>query len=787
MQRTFVQVGSRILGLGLLLLGGSVQAYITELYPLRRALHEQHLIFTAKVEKLDPDKPSVVLQLDENLKGEASFKRLPINLTPDSTGKREDHTAKLLKRLAPDLSVVVFASKIEKRYTAFGYTNGTWFQIIGRVTDDPATVRWSFTHCEPYLRRTFKGTTDELIATVRDGLAGKKEPPPPDDKEPPGLGPELKPEEKPAKKGQAASGAGPLFAVIPTFVIIGPLALLATIFPAVFGGLALLMRRWLVLLSVASLDSTLYLAHAWFRGSLKDSWWGTPPALWCTLTVVALLGAFWSWRRHRITAQTDPGSAGQTPRWSEQVILWLVSLTGLGIVLTSLRRGTLLTPPWKDLLVIWVVAWIGALYTFYRRWTAAHQNGTKPVPTTEGTMLWALVFACAGLGAATLPRQTDLTVQKLWTFEAEERGAILSSPRVEGDRVYVGAIHSSGLAHYGAVYCLERDTGQVLWRFTDDGDMQQLFSTPCLADGRLFIGEGLHEDRGCKFYCLDAATGSKLWQFETASHTESSPCAGSGKVFFGAGDDGLYCFDYHGKEQWHFQEPLHIDANPLVVGDRLYCGSGISRTHKTTAIFCLDTETGKVVWRHNTPLPAWGSPAADGNQVFFGLGNGKMDSDAPPPEQPAGAVLCVDARTGETQWQCDVSNAVLVKPAVSSEAVYIGSRDRHCYCVARSTGKVRWTRDMGSPVVAAPTLLDGRLYVVAREGRVSCLEADSGELGWTFDVAQDTQTRPQLISSPAVIRTEESGTIGHRIYFGAGLENSISSAAAVYCLQGPQS
>ena len=61
-------------------------------------------------------------------------------------------------------------SKLNKRYTAFGYTNGTWFQMIGQAEDDPAKVRWGFTHCEPYLRRTFKGTTEALKQVVQDGL-----------------------------------------------------------------------------------------------------------------------------------------------------------------------------------------------------------------------------------------------------------------------------------------------------------------------------------------------------------------------------------------------------------------------------------------------------------------------------------------------------------------------------------------------------------------------------------------------------------------------------------------
>jgi outer membrane protein assembly factor BamB len=802
-----------VLCLGLLLcLDPAARAVITRLTPLREVLNSEQLIFTVKVAKLDPDKPAVIFQVEEDLKGKATFRKLPVNLTADSEGQREQHTPKLLKRLADELELVIFASKRGKRYTAFGYTNGTWFQLIGQAEDDSSKVRWSFTHCEPYLRRTFKGTTEELKQVVRDGLAGKKKPPEPDAKEEPGLGPEVKAKEKVGdKRGQTAehqpeqgghsvpptvlstrysapnATTGPLVAVIPTFVIVGPLALLATLFPAVFGGLALLMRRWIVLLSIASLNSTLYLAHAWFSGYLGGSWWGTPAAMWATMTVLTLLGVAWSWRRNRAWARANPAAASQPPQRSELIILGTVSVTGLLIVLYCLARGTLFSPPWKDLIVIWSVAWVGALYTLLLRWRANRQIAARSAPATEGIMLWALVFACAGLGFTSIPRQTEGAAQVVWAFEPPEPGAIISSPLVAGDHIYIGAIHSSGLSSYGAMYCLDRHTGQQVWKFDDDGGLLQVFSTPCLAEGRLFFGEGLHENRGCRFFCLNADTGKETWHFETTSHTESSPCAAGGLVFFGAGDDGMYALDAAtGKERWHFTEPLHVDANPLVVGDRLYCGSGTSRTHKTTQIFCLDATSGKTLWRQPTQLACWGSPATDGTRVYFGLGNGRMDRSAEPPETPAGMLLCVDPADGKEMWHYAVGDGVLVKPVADEQHVYFAARDHHCYCLSKDSGKLLWRKEVGSPVVAAPAVLDNHLYVAASKGMVYCLSCAGGEAIWPFDVAAHSQSRPQIYSSPAAIREEGQAGSKYHLFVGAGLEGALNSKAVLYCLEGPR-
>src|SRR5262249_28866838 len=152
--------------------------------------------------------------------------------------------------------------------------------------------------------------------------------------------------------------------------------------------------------------------------------------------------------------------------------------------------------------------------------------------------------------------------------------------------------------------------------FNDDGDMKQVFSSPVIADGKVYIGEGYHQDKDCRLFCLDAATGKKLWEFQTTSHTESTPTVVGGRVYFGAGDDGVFCLDAAtGKKLWQ-ATGWHVDCRPEVVGKRLYGGSG----YDNFEIFCLNVDDGAVVWRIPMDLPAFGSPTAAGDVVVFGLG-----------------------------------------------------------------------------------------------------------------------------------------------------------------------
>jgi outer membrane protein assembly factor BamB len=407
-----------------------------------------------------------------------------------------------------------------------------------------------------------------------------------------------------------------------------------------------------------------------------------------------------------------------------------------------------------------------------------------PPPRAPGAAfrLAALTLACAPLGGCGAPPSPPPPAFRVaWTFEPAGRGAVAASPLVVGDRVFAAVIHDLGLAHFGAVYCLDRRTGRREWKFDDGGRMQHMISTPCFTDGRVYLGEGMHGNFVCKFYCLDSADGRKCWDFEAAGHIESSPCVAGGKVFFGAGDDGVHALDAAtGKPRWHFHGDFHVDAGPAVVGGRLYAGSGVSRRNKRTEAFCLDADTGRPLWRTPTDLPVWAAPAVDGADVFVALGNGRLSESVAPPERPRGALLRLDADTGREVWRYDVPDGVLVKPSLDAGRVYFGARDGCCYCVERAGGRLVWKQDVGGPVVAAPCLCGDRLYVAAGEGRVCCLGAGDGRPVWVFDVAAHSRTRPRLFSAPVVV-AEEGGR--RRIYFGAELRNPVSSAALLYCLE----
>jgi outer membrane protein assembly factor BamB len=854
--------------------GPPADALIMRLTPLKEVLAESPLIFVARVEAVHPEKPAVILSAGPSSKGKLPFKRLAVNLTGDSEAKKHRHTPQLLRRLAPDMPLVVFATQRGKRYTAFAFTNGTWFQMVGRPDPESERIIWVFTHCEPYLRRTFAGTTAELRRIVTDGLAGKKAPPEPNPKEKPGLGPEVQKPKDAEPTGNGVSGSGfpnrvwqpgfndvwgpgfkrgrvPIhspchlvtlspyhsftaapFAVIPTLGLGGPLAVLAMLFPSLFGGVILVFRSWKALITVAGINSTLLILHLWLGRSLEDTWLGPPQSLWLVMLLVTLAGTLWAWRRH-LPAEANPDPH---PTRSEQVMLWLSSLAFLGAFLFYWFNGLdEADPTWKLLLTLAIGFGTGLAFVLVRVFWPRREAG-RPFLPTEGVILWAMIVASTCLAATwqgnlpsvqgTLEKRAasvasqfeggKSSVQPGWTFVPPNKiGLVVSSCVAYGHRVYAAAALRQGNDQYGVLYRLDARTGEKQWEFDDGGEMKSAFSTPCIAGGRLYIGEGFHTDPDCKLYCLNADTGKKLWDFATTSHTESSPVVVGERVYFGAGDDGVYCLHANkskngkGIKIWQFPDKdrattptvpgrgessparhrlqLHVDATPAVVDGRLYAGSGIGRNSGEPgdpAVFCLEARTGRKLWLLplERNLPAWGSPVVAGEEVYFGIGNGDMFTDAGD-EKPAGALLCVDARTGRERWRYPVGNGVLNRPVVDATRVYFGSRDGVCYAVGRKDGRLHWQLRLGSAVLASPALVRCRtcgtseyLYVLASDGRVVCVNPVAGDSLWTYRYGPGTF----LAATPLVTVDKLPDRQRIRLYFGAGFASR--SIPAVCCL-----
>lgn len=197
--------------------------------------------------------------------------------------------------------------------------------------------------------------------------------------------------------------------------------------------------------------------------------------------------------------------------------------------------------------------------------------------------------------------------------------------------------------------------------------------------------------------------------------------------------------------------------NPVIDGDRVYVGSSGS-AHNTPddldGVYCLDLNTGEILWHRPTETDACGV-AIDATHVFAG--------------DDSGLLQALDRETGEVAWSlrsgsraglidaegemvvefeggASSATSVFAQPLLVGGLVIVGDSNGLVYAVQQETGEVAWLGE-GRPGVQTlqPHQLELRgglssdgetLFGVLVGGYAFSLNID-GELRWHWEVGVD--------------------------------------------------
>lgn len=374
-----------------------------------------------------------------------------------------------------------------------------------------------------------------------------------------------------------------------------------------------------------------------------------------------------------------------------------------------------------------------------------------------------------------------------WSFR-EGSQLFIASPALVGNRIYIPSVTIGAFGGLsGALYCLDADTGALVWK-GGPSDYRGSFSSAVVQDNYLVVGEGLHITKDARAICMDISDESNptvLWTFETKSHIEGTPTLDNGRVFFTAGNDGIYGLDLAtGDKLWHlpgenFDDP---ETSILAHDGKVYIGLGFGR--KGQAIVQVDGATGEVLHRIETPYPVFGPPAIQDGIVYFGMGNGDFVFPAEqrvdyvleilrnqgltdeelaarrPTLAPGGSVWALDTETMETVWTYDTDRTILSSVSITDNGLYFASRSGGVYHLNFDGSLIAYWNS-GEPVVSSMSVTNEHVYLMTSNGMFYVLEANDLQPVWDLRVSSGTMN----FSSPAIgrgqiyIGTEAAGLL----------------------------
>jgi len=247
------------------------------------------------------------------------------------------------------------------------------------------------------------------------------------------------------------------------------------------------------------------------------------------------------------------------------------------------------------------------------------------------------------------------------------------------------------------VFCLESDTGKVIWQHSYDSRRSQHpgpRATPTVHDGRVYtIG------REGDLFCFDAATGDIQWHKNLVKDIgiplprrgfSGSPFITGDKVLLNAGLAGLALDKRTGETVWA-NSPSSTGgyATPVPF---MYEGTEYAAIFGATALYIVDTESGKqhssYPWRNKQNINA-ADPLIIGNKIFITSNYRK-----------GCALLEFKGNKLELLWQNLEMASHFSAPVFLNGYIYGHDRDANSslgnlICIDIANGKKMWSKRMG--------------------------------------------------------------------------------------------
>ena len=290
--------------------------------------------------------------------------------------------------------------------------------------------------------------------------------------------------------------------------------------------------------------------------------------------------------------------------------------------------------------------------------------------------------------------------ENIWNFTTGN--TVCATPLVSGGRVYIGSNDRN-------IYCLDSGNGSVIWNRTvgfgisssckefqeriyfgcDDGQVYcfwengtqawnytlsqkrtQMWSTPAISDGYVYIGA-----QSKRLVCLDALTGGFVFDITSSDgDIYSSVCVSGDKIYFTNGlGNTLLCYNSKtGQKIWAFSTPAGTVGNtytsPTVHDGRVYISD-----YKW--VYCLpqnDTNGDKVlsesdvIWKYGIENNQGGSsPTVVNGRVLIGTQN---------------SLLCL-FENGTKDWEYLTGDVIVSSPTFVNVHLYFGCNDYFMYAL----------------------------------------------------------------------------------------------------------
>lgn len=205
------------------------------------------------------------------------------------------------------------------------------------------------------------------------------------------------------------------------------------------------------------------------------------------------------------------------------------------------------------------------------------------------------------------------------------------------------------------------------------GNLPISLQAPTLDGGLLFIG-----DENGVMRAFQATDGREIWSIQDKGAHQAQVIVHNQHIIYGTIEGRLYArHRLSGKLKYEVALGAAVEAAPVMAKGRVFVHT---RNHQ---IFCLDAETGKILWAYKrsvpflTTLQGVSTPLVQGNRVFVGFADGSL--------------VALSMEEGILAWESKVVNGQKfidadTGPVLFNGKLFIGSQANQLASVNPATG-----------------------------------------------------------------------------------------------------
>ncbi len=267
-------------------------------------------------------------------------------------------------------------------------------------------------------------------------------------------------------------------------------------------------------------------------------------------------------------------------------------------------------------------------------------------------------------------------------------------------------------AYNGVLYCLKKQTGEVVWTIHLGG---AIGSSPSFYKGQIIISVELLFPHYMGYVAsVSARDGSLNWKMPlTSAHIHSSVAIHKEKGYgvTGANNNNLFKIDLNsGKILWALPMKGDIKSTPLIYKDRIYVTNWGNQ-------FAAVSEAGKILWSTDIKSASQSSPTLVPDKELFIFGTHRK-----------GQLFSVSAKDGAIIWEKPIDNDRAMASGVSffskryKKYLFLFPCEKKAICLIEpSNGNILQKIHTGFLLTGSFAYFKNRFYMGFNDGGISVL------------------------------------------------------------------